>query len=138
MHRLTTFPKTSRNALPVARRSRHSLDQRTLHKLVQRKTGLCTLHNWQEELGLKAEKTCLHNCCIIGGSSNPLFTLLVENLGIRISSRNNERSNKTKGKWKIQQTFQDWFCIKTLFYLRKKITTSFGYNTKIQNPRHYF
>ena len=26
----------------------------------------------------------------------------------------------------------------TLFYLFKKITTtSFGYNTKIQNPRHY-
>ena len=27
----------------------------------------------------------------------------------------------------------------TLFYLLKKIlTTSFGYNTKIQNPSHYF
>ena len=26
----------------------------------------------------------------------------------------------------------------TLFYLLEKITTSFGYNTKIQNPRRYF
>ena len=26
----------------------------------------------------------------------------------------------------------------TLFYLLKKITTSFGYNTKIQNPSRYF
>ena len=26
----------------------------------------------------------------------------------------------------------------TLFYLLKKITTSFGYNTKIKNPSHYF
>ena len=26
----------------------------------------------------------------------------------------------------------------TLFYLLEKITTSFGYNTKIQNPRCYF
>ena len=26
----------------------------------------------------------------------------------------------------------------TLFYLLEKITTSFGYNTKIQNPSHYF
>ena len=25
----------------------------------------------------------------------------------------------------------------TLFYLLEKITTSFGSNTKIQNPRHY-
>ena len=25
----------------------------------------------------------------------------------------------------------------TLFYLLEKITTSFGYNTKIQNPRRY-
>ena len=26
----------------------------------------------------------------------------------------------------------------TLFYLLEKITTSFGYNTKIQNPSRYF
>ena len=26
----------------------------------------------------------------------------------------------------------------TLFYLVEKITTSFSYNTKIQNPSHYF
>ena len=26
----------------------------------------------------------------------------------------------------------------TLFYLLEKITTSLGYNTKIQNPRRYF
>ena len=25
----------------------------------------------------------------------------------------------------------------TLFYLLEKITTNFGYNTKIQNPGHY-
>ena len=25
----------------------------------------------------------------------------------------------------------------TLFYLLEKITTSFSYNTEIQNPRHY-
>ena len=53
-------PQTSHNALPGAQGSRHSLDQRTLHKLVQRKTGPCTLHNWQEELRHKAENTCLH------------------------------------------------------------------------------
>ena len=29
------------------------------------------------------------------------------------------------------------FLYQTLFYLLKKITTSFGYNTKIQNPRRY-
>ena len=32
-------PQTSCNALPGVRGSRHNLDQRTLHKLVQRKTG---------------------------------------------------------------------------------------------------
>ena len=26
----------------------------------------------------------------------------------------------------------------TLFYLLEKVTTSFGYNTKIQKPSHYF
>ena len=52
--------------------SRHSLDQRTLHKLVQRKTGLLEkiatcitsrlhsrLHTWQEKLRHKAENTHL-------------------------------------------------------------------------------
>ena len=38
----------------------------------------------------------------------------------------------------IQQTSQDWFCIKLYFYLLEKITTSFSYNTEIQNPICYF
>ena len=33
------FPKTLCNALPGTQGSRHSLDQRTLHKLVQKETG---------------------------------------------------------------------------------------------------
>ena len=55
----------------------------------------------------------------------------------------------------MQQKSQDWFCIKpyiiySVYFIqkfskvkdkkkeRKILTTSFSYNTKIQNPSHYF
>ena len=60
-----------------------------------------------------------------------------ESQGIRISSRNNERSNKTKGKMEDSTHISGLVLYQTLFYVLEKITTSFGYNTKIQNPRRY-
>ena len=113
------FPNASRNALPGARGSRHSLDQRTLHKLVQRKTGplktivACVnshLHNWQEELGHKAENTI----CIIGRESR----------SIRISSRNDERSNKTTRKMEDSTDISGLVLYQTLFYLLEKISVT--------------
>ena len=41
-------------------------------------------------------------------------------------------------QWKIQQKFKAWFCIKPYFIYLRKITTSFGFNTKIQNLSRYF
>ena len=65
------------------------------------------LHNWHEELGHKAENTV----CIIGGESR----------GIRISSRNDERSNKTTGKMKDSTDISGLVLYQTLFYLLEKI-----------------
>ena len=80
--------------------------------------------------------------CIIGGESR----------GIRISSRNNERSNRTNGNNGrfnrhlrigfvsnlILFTLENYYKFRLQYKIQNKITTSFGYNTKIQNPSRYF
>ena len=44
---------------------------------------------------------------------------------------------ETKGKMEDSTDISGLVLYQTLFYLLKKITTSFDYNTKIQNPRRY-
>ena len=80
-----------------------------------------------------------------GEETGPLHNLVKRTLhkfggesrGIRISSRNNEKIEQTETT-EDSTDISGLVLYQTLFYLLEKITTSFGYNTKIQNPSRYF
>ena len=116
------FPNTSHNSLPGTRGSRHNLDKGTLHKLEVKGPRII----WRNRTFAQLEK------------EGPRIKFGGESRAIRISSRNNERSNRTNGNnGRFNRHLRIGF-VSNLILFTREITTSFGYTIKIQNPSRYF